>query len=109
MNNENGRGRNPNEVGAAWLKQTKNGDDYISIVLNPEATQGLDLPNCFIDMYVNTKKSKPNQPDYRIVAKPKQQQAARPQAVPQRQQSAFPKPRNFAPQSSGWDPEDTGE
>lgn len=106
MNNGSGPKRNPNEVGAAWLKQTKNGDDYISIVFNAEATQGLDLSNCFIDMYVNTKKSQPKQPDYRILAKPKQQQAQpqRQQQAPQR--AAFPRPKNFAP--GGFDDEDPG-
>lgn len=102
--------KNKNEIGAAWLKSSDRGE-YISIAFKAEALQGIDLLNSWVNMTVNTRKSKPGHPDYIITAKPKQQQASAPASRPQ-QQGGFPRPKNFAPQSSalpgGWDDEDPG-
>lgn len=126
MNNRRGGARQnqgpaPNEIGAAWIKQSQDGSEYISISFN-ENVYNFDLANCFVDMYVNEHKQNPKAPDYRVKAKAKGQQPQRgPRPPQQRQQQApqrpqMPRPRNFAPQSAGapapkgtWDPEDPGD
>lgn len=107
----NGQRKRPaGEVGAAWIKQSQNGSEYISIQLYPEAMQEYDLANCFIDMYWNEKKQRPNAPDYHIKAKPKQQRqgapAPRQQQRPQMPRPGQQRPQNFAPQSSSYGPPD---
>ena len=118
MNNRYGSARQnngpaANEIGSAWIKQSQDGSEYISIQFN-ENVFNFDLANCFIDMYVNEHKRSPKAPDYRIKAKPKQQRQR--QGPPQRQQGRgypqqrqqvprpqMPRPRNFAPQNSQYE------
>lgn len=102
------------EIGAAWCKTSKKGTEYVSIQLRAEAVKDLDLANCFIDMYVNERKQTPGAPDYRIMAKPKQQQSRPQQRQPQRPSGGgFPRPKNFAPRGdspkhNAWGNDDDG-
>lgn len=111
MNNRYGSARQnngpaANEIGSAWIKQSQDGSEYISIQFN-ENVFNFDLANCFVDMYVNEHKRSPKAPDYRIKAKPKQQRQR--QGPPQRQRAQapgprpqMPRPRNFAPRASNY-------
>lgn len=116
MNNRYGGARRqnqgpaPNEIGAAWWKQTQDGANYLSVQFN-ENVYNFDLANCFIDLYENEHKRNPNAPDYRVKAKPKQQrqqgqapQRRGPPRGPQQMRGPAPqaprpapRPRNFAP------------
>lgn len=96
MNNQR-KGPRPDEIGAAWIKEGKFGK-YVSIQFNDQV-KNFDLANCFIDMYVNEKKTNPKAPDYRIRAREKQAQGQR--QAPQAQPSRFPAPKNTFPQSGG--------
>ena len=115
----NRRSNGPKKVsaGAAWIKQSPQGSEYISITFNQEVVGNLDLSQCWINLYVNDYKQKPSQPDYNVQVKPKQQrqqQAPRhapgqhadeywsnPQPPQQQQQMPMrtPRPQNFAPQA----------
>lgn len=100
--------RQSTDIGAAWLKTSKNGNEYISISFKPEAQQ-MDLANCFVSLMINNRKSNPKHPDYLMTAMPKDN-AQRP---PQQRQGAFPRPANHAPQNTqsqppSWDDGDPG-
>lgn len=88
-------------VGAGWIKTTDRGE-YVALSFKAEEIQGMDLAQCWISLVVNNKKAKPTHPDYNITATPKIEQQTKPQ--PQQQpKSAFPRPKNFAPQSNNDD------
>lgn len=87
-----------NQIGSAWLKTSSKGGEYLSISFNENAAR-FDLVNCFIDMWPVEKRSEKS-PDYRIMAKPKEQQRQA-NAAPQQKKSAFPRPKNFAPTAPG--------
>lgn len=82
-------------IGGGWLKQSDKGDS-ISIRFN-EASLTINPTQHWVSLYPNSYKKKPNEPDYNLVATPKEVRAAapRPQAS---KPSSFPKPQNFAPQ-----------
>lgn len=109
MNNQR-RGSNPNEIGAAWIKEGQQGE-YISIQLKSEAAN-FDLANCFIDMYWIANKRSDKAPDYRIVAKPKTRQSQGPRQQPQRSQMPRPgsnRPQRQAPPVQSEPPWDDGD
>lgn len=56
-NNQNKGNNNQNKVGAIWRKQTRNGSEYLSIVINGKNYVA----------FVNTYKNAPNQPDFNIM------------------------------------------
>jgi len=88
-------------VGAGWFKKGEKGD-YISISFKEQEMQDVDLVNSWVNMSVNSKKTKPTHPDYLISVSPKaSQQKAQSPKPQQRQQAAFPEP-------PGWDSDDPG-
>ena len=60
------------QAGAAWVKTSKNGNEYLSVSLDlPELLKALGvdpegLEKVSLMMFPNTKKSADNQPDYRL-------------------------------------------
>ena len=67
-------------IGALWRKRSKSGIDYMSGVLH-------DLSGDInIAIFINDKKDKPNQPDYRIVRSDDKEQR---QQQPQRADDPF--------------------
>lgn len=83
-------------IGGGWLKQSDKGDS-ISIRFN-EASLTINPTQHWISLYPNSYKKKPNEPDYNLVATPKTVTTRTP--PPQQRASAFPKPKNHAPQAS---------
>lgn len=88
-------------IGAGWIKQTDRGE-YVSLSFNFDEIKGLDLANCWINLVINTKKAKPNHPDYNITAAVKA--VLEPAPEPKQKQSSFPRPKNFAPGRDDGDP-----
>lgn len=84
-------------IGAGWIKSTDHGE-YVALSFKADEIRGIDLSACWVSLVINTKKAKPTHPDYNITASPKD---AQPQKAAVQQKSAFPRPKNFAPQSSG--------
>lgn len=72
------QGKDPNEIGALWTKQTKHGHDYYSGTIN----------GVRVVVFKNTKKQSEKSPDWRVLkSEPQQQQVSAP-APRQSQQSA---------------------
>jgi uncharacterized protein (DUF736 family) len=58
------------KLGSGWIKQSKNGDEYISIIINIES--GVELrQNDKIMLFKNKNKTSENSPDYSMVLAPK--------------------------------------
>lgn len=50
--------KDPNEIGALWLKESKNGNSFFSGKIDGVGD---------VVVFANTKKTKENQPDYRVL------------------------------------------
>lgn len=95
-------------IGGGWLKSNDRGDS-ISISLGEGVTiqftdsngnlVTLDKKNAWLNFYPNERKTKPTQPDYNLVASPKEERAAQ-RPPPAQKTTSFPRPRNFAPQEA---------
>lgn len=85
------------EVGAGWIRES-NGCEYVSLQFN-DAVFEFDMLNCFVDLRVNDRKTKPSQPDYTIIAKPRTAPPA--PASGGREGSAFPQPRYIGGRGRG--------
>ena len=52
-------------IGAAWIKQSKSGKDYLSISFDDKEHLA-EVPRKGIFAFLNQKKSQPNSPDYQL-------------------------------------------
>ena len=57
-----------NSIGAIWIKSTKNGDKYYSVNFNGE----------WYNIFKNTNKTDPKQPDFKILKSEKKDSATPP-------------------------------
>lgn len=80
-------------IGGGWLKQSDKGDS-ISIRFN-EASLKIDPTQHWVSLYPNGYKKKPNEPDYNLVATPKEARAAAAPKPPSSRPTGFPKPNNY--------------
>lgn len=95
-------------IGGAWLKSTDRGES-ISLSFNEECLK-INPTECWVSLYPNERKSKPNHPDWNIVATPKNPEEAKMQsriAIPGTIPKPFPRSKNFAPQATKSKPSDT--
>lgn len=81
-------------IGGGWLK-THGDKESISLSFNEEVFN-INPTQCWVSLYPNERKAKPTQPDFNIVATPKEAKVQIKGTMP----SKFPRPQNFAPQSS---------
>lgn len=85
-------------IGGGWLKKNERGES-ISLSVNEEIFN-INPTQCWLNLYPNEKKSKPTQPDFNFVATPKEVKAQARIDVPGTIPTPFPRPKNFAPQTS---------
>lgn len=76
----NGQGnRNPNQVGAAWKRTSKDGQTtYLSMKLDLSG-KDMDLSNINVSLFKNRNKQRSNQPDYIALLSAYQPRQANPQ------------------------------
>lgn len=89
-------------IGAAWKKTSKAGNDYLAISFDREAIKGMDLSNMNIMVFPTRQKKTPTSPDYSISATERSveksyQKRPEPQSAPNRPSPV--KPKNHAPSS----------
>lgn len=62
--------KSESKVGCAYSKTTKNGDNYLSVIINVEQIASIEPDekgNIRLSLFANTYKEKDSQPDYNLV------------------------------------------
>ena len=91
------------KIGAAWWKQDRNGNHYLSVSVSSPVALTL-LPDQRLSLFANPNKEQDNQPDFELVILPDRDRGSddfSPQQQPrqeyQQPRQAAPPPEDFAP------------
>ncbi len=86
------------KIGAAWWKQDRNGNHYLSVSVSSPVALTL-LPDQRLSLFANPNKEQDNQPDFELVILPDRDRGSddfSPQQQP-RQAAQYAPPEDFAP------------